>query len=124
MFLLVCRAYLLLLRIDTDLIHGGFPALHERVQNVPLRSPGTRSASPEAICRAVDVASVWYLKQVPCLQRSAAATCLLRQCGVAAELVLGVQLIPFRGHAWVEVKGRVVNDKPYICELYEVMDRC
>jgi hypothetical protein len=39
-------------------------------------------------------------------------------------MVLGAQLLPFRAHAWVEVDGAVVNDKPYIHEIYQVLDRC
>jgi hypothetical protein len=49
---------------------------------------------------------------------------LLRRHGVAAEMVIGAQRLPFKAHAWVEVSGQVVNDKPYIPELYEVLDRC
>ena len=36
----------------------------------------------------------------------------------------GVQKLPFKAHAWVEVDGRVVNDKPYMREMYTVLDRC
>jgi hypothetical protein len=61
---------------------------------------------------------------VLCLQRSAATTCLLRSHGVRALLVIGAQRIPFRAHAWVEVDGQVVNDKPYMHEIYAVLDRC
>jgi len=32
--------------------------------------------------------------------------------------------MPFKAHAWVEVDGLVVNDKPYTPELYGVLDRC
>jgi hypothetical protein len=39
-------------------------------------------------------------------------------------MVIGAQLMPFRAHAWVEVDGRVVNDKPYAAEVYTVLDRC
>jgi hypothetical protein len=124
MFLLVCRAYLLLIRIDVGLARGGFPALYERVRFVRFGKRPARAESAEAVCRAVDMASIWYWKQVPCLQRSAAATCLLRQRGISAELVIGAQSLPFRAHAWVEVEGRVVNDKPYISELYAVVDKC
>src|SRR6267142_2468310 len=28
-------------------------------------------------------------------------------------MVIGAQQMPFKAHAWVEVDGRVVNDKPY-----------
>jgi hypothetical protein len=48
----------------------------------------------------------------------------LRLSGVAAQMVIGAQISPFRAHAWVEVDGVVVNDKPYMTELYTVLDRC
>jgi Transglutaminase-like superfamily len=123
MFLLVCRAYLQLIRIDLPRTGGDFAALYLRIQGTPLRPP-VKDTTAEMICRAVDLASIWYWKQVSCLHRSAATTCLLRRRGVAAQLVIGAQCIPFRAHAWVEVDGRVVNDKPYISELYAVVDRC
>jgi hypothetical protein len=124
MFLLFCRAYLHLLRADGYLIRSKFPALREWVHNTPRRTPLPGADATEAVCHAVDLAAVWYWKQVLCLQRSAATACLLRQCGVAARLVIGAQIIPLRAHAWVEVEGRIVNDKPYIAELYTVLDRC
>jgi hypothetical protein len=124
MFMLGCRAFLMLILMDLDLGRGDFSALYERVRRTPPRECRPGQHATEAICRAVDLVSVWYWKQVPCLQRSAAATCLLRRHGVAAELVIGAQSMPFRAHAWVEVKGQIVNDKPYIAELYAVLDRC
>jgi hypothetical protein len=124
MFMLACRAYLLLICIDHYLAGGDFSVMYERVRRVRLRNRAESPEETEAICRAVDIASVWYWKQVPCLQRSAAATCLLRRHGIAAQLVIGAQCMPFRAHAWVEVEGKIVNDKPYISELYAVLDRC
>jgi hypothetical protein len=50
--------------------------------------------------------------------------CLLKQHGIAAQLVIGAQQMPFKAHAWVEVDGRVVNDKPYMSEIYAVLERC
>jgi hypothetical protein len=38
--------------------------------------------------------------------------------------VLGAQMLPFLSHAWVEVDGLVVNDKPYIGEIFQVLERC
>lgn len=72
----------------------------------------------------VDLACIWYWKEALCLQRSAATACLLKRCGVPAQMVVGVQRMPFKAHAWVEVDGRIVNDKPYMHELYAVIDRC
>ena len=78
----------------------------------------------ERICAAVDMACIWYPKEVLCLQRSAATACLLKRYGIPAQMVIGAQQMPFRAHAWVEVDGRVVNDKPYTPEMYAVLDRC
>jgi len=39
-------------------------------------------------------------------------------------MVVGVQQLPFRAHAWVEVNGRVVNDKTHTLTTYAVLDEC
>jgi hypothetical protein len=39
-------------------------------------------------------------------------------------MVIGARQIPFKAHAWVEVDGRVVNDKTYAAEIYAVLERC
>jgi len=39
-------------------------------------------------------------------------------------MVIGASQMPFRSHAWVEVAAQVVNDKPYVRELYSVLDCC
>jgi hypothetical protein len=38
-------------------------------------------------------------------------------------MVTGAQVIPYKAHAWVEIQGEVVNDKPYMLEIYEVLER-
>jgi len=78
----------------------------------------------EAVCSAINLACIWYPKEVLCLQRSAATACLLRRYGISAQMIIGVRQMPFRAHAWVEVTGQVVNDKPYTPEMYAVLDRC
>jgi transglutaminase superfamily protein len=72
----------------------------------------------------MDLACVLYFKRVLCLQRSAATTLLLRRYGWRAEMVTGVQILPFASHAWVEIEGTVVNDKPYMLDIYQVLERC
>jgi hypothetical protein len=39
-------------------------------------------------------------------------------------MVIGAQQLPFKAHAWVEVDGRVVNDKQHVPEMYAVLNRC
>lgn len=123
-FLLFLRAYLVLLRMDLQLACRGFASVHQAVKQLAVESQSTDARTEQAVCRAVDLACVLYFKQVLCLQRAAATTYLLRNSGIPAEMVIGVQQCPFRAHAWVEVAGRVANDKPYIAKLYAVMDRC
>jgi hypothetical protein len=70
------------------------------------------------------MACIWYPKEVLCLQRSAATACFLRKSGIPARMIIGARRMPFKAHAWVEVNGNVVNDKPYTPEMYAVLDRC
>lgn len=124
MLLLVLKAYLKLVYFDFYLARGNFSALYDRVRNYPTGKKRPSADAIERICFAVDMARIWYWKEALCLQRSAATVCLLRGCGVAAQLVIGAQQMPFKAHAWVEFEGRIVNDKPYTHEMYAVLDRC
>jgi hypothetical protein len=121
---LTVRAYLELIRFDLHLMRRNFKALYNQVRNHPLEKSSPRVGTAERICAAVDGASIWYWKEVLCLQRAAATVCLLRKHGIPAQMVIGAQQLPFKAHAWVEVEGRVVNDKLYTPSLYAVLDRC
>jgi Transglutaminase-like superfamily len=118
------RAYSELLSLEYPLLRKDFSAIYERVRMTPLRVRQWSSISSEQVCRAVDVAAAFYFKRILCLQRSAAAACLLKECGFPAEMVIGVQQTPFLSHAWVELDGLVINDKPYMAEIYSVLARC
>jgi hypothetical protein len=121
---LTIRAYLALVRFDLFLARQDFAGLYDAVRRRACRRIAFEDKTTYEICSAVDFACIWYWKHVLCLQRSAAAACLLKDAGVPAELVIGAQHMPFRAHAWVEVAGRVVNDKSYTKEMYSVLDRC
>jgi hypothetical protein len=124
MSILVLKAYLKLIHFDLYLARCNFAALYDKVRKYPV---GKRPPAPdtvERICEAIDIACIWYWKNALCLQRSAATACLLKKYGVVAQLVIGAQQMPFKAHAWVEVCGRVVNDKAYTPEIYAVLDRC
>lgn len=124
MAFLMLRAYVKLIQFDVYLARGNFSALYDKVRRYPLGKKTDAANSVERICSAVDLACIWYWKEALCLQRSAATACLLREYGVKAEMVIGAQQMPFKAHAWVEVAGQVVNDKPYTPEMYAVLDRC
>jgi hypothetical protein len=123
MRLLTLTAYLRLVQFDFYIIRGDFEKLYRRVRREPVRKNSVSTTHLEQICSAMDMACIWYWKEVRCLQRSAATACLLRKFGIPGEMVIGAQQLPFQAHAWVEVNGRVVNDKPYIPDIYAVLER-
>jgi len=118
------QAYLRLLEFDFYLASRSLSGVYDAVRRCGSSCSPSSEDEVERVCRAVDIACVWYWKQVLCLQRSAATVCLLKRHGVAATLVIGVQPLPFKAHAWVEVDGQVVNDKSYLRDMYLVLDRC
>jgi hypothetical protein len=101
-----------------------FKTLHAAVRKQKTRPRANTGSGSIQICRAIDLACVFYFKRVQCLQRSAATTVLLRHRGIDAQMVLGAQLVPFLSHAWVEVDRQVVNDKPYIHDIFHELGRC
>lgn len=111
-----------LLRFDYYLGRRDFALLYRKVLESPMRA--NNSFLAEQILTAIDLVCIWYPKHVLCLQRSAATTCLLRRYAIPARMVIGAKQMPFKAHAWVEVDSRVMNDKPYIAEIYAVLDRC
>lgn len=119
---LVFESLCWLLRIELTLGVGGMPALDRLARSYRMRParPGSRPG-PGRLCRAMEIACALYPRHVLCLQRAASLLLLLRRHGWNASLVLGAQPVPFRSHAWIELNGTVVGDKPYMRELYQVL---
>lgn len=118
------ESWLLLLYFEWKMRFCDFQELYRIVGQEPVRLTASMRQVPSSVlCRAIDYACVFYFKRVLCLQRSAATAVLLRRHGWCAELVIGAQMLPFRSHAWCEIQGLVVNDKPYMPEIYEVLER-
>lgn len=117
-------AYLQFMLFDLFLGRGNFLKLHDRVRNFEVRARAPLPGDADRILQAIELASIFYWKRIACLQRSAVTACLLRKFGLAAQMVTGAQQVPFRAHAWVELEGQVANDKPYVREIYAVLDRC
>jgi hypothetical protein len=121
---LLLLAYWELLVLESPLRRKDFAAIYQRVRRTPVRARSGKPPGATQLCRAVDLAAVLYFRKVLCLQRSAAAVCLLKRYGFPGQLVVGVQQRPFALHAWVELDGAVVNDRPYMPEIYAVLERC
>ena len=123
MLFLSLKAYWYLMRSDWFLSHSGFSGLYRKIRDCAVTPNAVLSDPVQQVCSAINVACMWYWKEVQCLQRSAATALLLKEHGVHAQLIIGAQQLPFKAHAWVEVNGEVVNDKSYIAEIYAVLDR-
>jgi hypothetical protein len=121
---LMVEGWLLLLVIDFLLKFRSFDALRTVVRRCAVRKERQRAAiSVQAISDAIDLACIWSFKTILCLQRSAATTLMLRRHGWSAVMLTGAQTLPFEFHAWCEINEVVVNDKPYMRDVYQVLDR-
>jgi Transglutaminase-like superfamily len=118
--ILVARAWIGLALFDLAR-SVGFVAIHRRVRACPVSRDVV--ASQESVVWAVDEACVWYVKRAYCLQRSAVAVWLLRRSGFDARLIIGYRPIPFESHAWVEIEGRIVNDRPQYRKYFHVLEQ-
>jgi len=75
------------------------------------------------IAVAIDAACTIYPKTAMCLQRSVVLTRMCRRRGCEVELVTGIQRLPFRSHAWVELDGIPIGDSKKVQEVYVTLDR-
>lgn len=122
--MLLLRAIFMLLAYDLLSATYPFEIIHSMVKGWKV-APGRDGVDAiDRVCNGVNHACVWYPKQALCLQRSFVTTYLLRRHGVAAQMVLGAQRLPFKAHAWVEVEGRAINERSNVQATYAVWDRC
>lgn len=121
---LIWKALAALMAFDLLGMGRNFARIHRLVQEWRVSEQVMPADTVDRVCAAVNYACVWYPKRVLCFQRSAVTTCLLRSCGIAATMVLGVQNWPFKAHAWTEVDGRAVNERKNVHEIYSVLERC
>ena len=122
--MLFFRALLVLFFYDVLSTVCSFETLYSKVKQWKVARRTTNADTIDRVCRAVNYACICYPKQVLCLQRSFVSTYLLRRNGVAAQMVLGAQKIPFKAHAWVEVDRRAINERSNVQATYAVWDRC
>lgn len=101
-----------------------FERLYSVVRHWKIAKTPADQNTIERVCTAVNYACVWYPKRALCLQRSFVTTYLLRKNGLPAEFVMGAQKLPFKAHAWVEVKGQVINERSDVRAMYAVWERC
>jgi hypothetical protein len=101
-----------------------FQTIHSMVRSWKVKSKTDGSGIVDKVCVVVNYACIWYPKQALCLQRSFVTTYLLRKHGVAAQMVMGAQKLPFKAHAWVEVNGQAMNERSNVQATYAVWEKC
>jgi hypothetical protein len=127
----VFRAVLILPLTEVGLRLMGFPRWKQFIEL--FFRPGTRriELQPEAqlqmaerIAGAVRSAERHGLGKPNCLERSLTLWWLLQRGGIEAELHIGARKneARFEAHAWVEVKGVVLNDSPDVHKHYARFD--
>ena len=122
--MLITRALFILLFYDLFVRPRGFHHIHTIVRRWSTSDKAANQHAIDDVSSAVNYACIFYPKHVLCLQRAFLTTYLLRSRGVAAQMVLGAQKLPFRAHAWVEVAGQPVNEKSTVNAIYSVWERC
>lgn len=118
------RALIGLIAFDVFGFGRSFVRVHKLVGGWRIAQRTASAGTVDGVCKAVNCACVWYPRRVLCLQRSAVMTCLLRSCGVPAQMVIGAQKLPFKAHAWTEVSGCVIDERRDVQNIYGVWDRC
>jgi prolyl oligopeptidase len=121
--MLLLRAWWLLFTFDVLNLFCRFESMYSIIKPCKIANATPDKDIIERVCKAVNYACVLYWKQAKCRQRSFVITYLLRNHGIAAELVWGAQKLPFRAHVWVEVEGHPVNERRDVQALYSVWGR-
>lgn len=97
--------------------------LQATLSNLARRKSQSARQSPTCSTVGAVVAAVhrfgWFRSsRDQCLPRALAIAHLLAARGVAANLLIGVSLHPFRAHAWVQVDDAVICDDVDTVRLY------
>ncbi len=115
------KALFSLLAYDLLNLGRNFARAHKLVSGWKISPRTPQPGTIQKVCTAVNYACVFYPKRVLCLQRSVVITCMLRNCGVPAQMVIGAQKLPFKAHAWTEVGGRPINERRDIQKILPLM---
>jgi hypothetical protein len=128
-FVLRAMAFLPLTEIGLHVI--GFRRWKQFIEQVspsPSRPQFLESADElrmtEKITRAASAAERHVFGKPNCLERSLTLWWLLRRAGIDGELHIGARKYEsrFEAHAWVELRGVILNDSPDVHQHYARFD--
>ena len=119
----------LFLLIDLGLYFFGFNRVYKafvrwtRVLRRRATEAQEEKILEQTLASVVTATRLYYRRRKDCLPKSLTIYYLVRKQGIPAELCIGVKKFPFAGHAWVEYRGRIIDDFPKRVPLYTVMTR-
>jgi hypothetical protein len=124
---LALAAYFSLLAVDVGLRVLGFRRLMARVR--PARPAGVQAIAAAKLRRArryaawLETVSQHHFVRAHCLHRSLALHYWLRRKGLPSDLRIGVRKDgnELRAHAWVELGGQVMDDRPADVAAFAVL---
>ena len=120
------QAWFWLLVFDLGLRTRPFPDLQAfaaRLAKRPAPLPEQTESMIRALKAAVDHARYNHLYPMTCLRRAFTLQKLLAQCGIAAELKIGVrkEAGQLSAHAWLEYQGKPLGEPERITEQYAAL---
>lgn len=113
---LVLRALIALSRVEIALRFRGLDRVLRDAPSVLQSTPPGAGDWQRAYqyARSIGTASRFHIIRARCLHRSLVLHQWLRQEGLPSEVRIGVRKVAseLKAHAWVEMAGQVVNDRP------------
>lgn len=115
------EAAVALLMIRVGLRLAGFRRVQRAISGGRSTQPRGDLAQARRISQAVSSAA--YRLRATCLERSMALWWLLHSRGIESSLCIGVRKENqmFQAHAWVEVDGLPLNERPEVAAGYTVL---
>lgn len=113
----IMRALANLIKVEFLLKRHGIKGILDVLKKASMQrtsySLGTEQSLKE-LSDSVDLACALYPKKIFCLGWASTFTLYALKNGIRANLVIGVQNVPFYAHAWAEVDGKVINDEDQV----------
>jgi hypothetical protein len=109
----VVECGLLLTLLKVGLVTLGFARVLRAVERLLPPAAPFAELDPALAGTAVErtaLAAAFLPGRMLCLEQSLTLYVALRRRGIPVDLRLGVQPLPFNAHAWVEHRGRPVNE--------------
>lgn len=121
---IVLQAYLSLIKVYIVIKFFGFYGLIRYIKQQKNKNIEYLDIEPKKfICLAIALnrACFYFPIRVKCLEWSAALTTMGLKKKWKCNMEVGVQLLPFRAHAWVKVNNNIIADDPGLSKTLSII---